>query len=286
MAYSRNIRTIRYKPYAISQLQSGSDRRRQLPAAHPKSPLLNLVFIFVEPARRRAGSASAIFIIHAAVAGTHKQRGLFEPAHRTAEMRAIDREDLKLLPREPPHPTRDIRCRAIPGSGVGIAIGRQPGLIFGKIFQRTEHDPRLRRYIAAKAGEDIPDHGDSQQGRGNSIECAANQEKEPSTGHCRGRRRVDPGSFVAIDLLPPLLTSGSLHLLTTKITKVTKIGQRIQEESKSRKQSCSSFVLFDALRGDIHFRFGCGCLALHQRQCQSLSLLVRLPLCEQTCLSM
>jgi hypothetical protein len=74
-------------------------------------------------------------------------------------MGAIDREDLELFPREPTHPTRDVCCRAIPGSGVGIAIGRQPGLIFWKIFQRTKHDPRLRRYIAAKAGEDIPDHG-------------------------------------------------------------------------------------------------------------------------------
>ena len=158
---------------------------RQLPAAHPKSSLLNLVFVFVEPARRRAGSVRAIVIIHAAVAGTHKQRGLFEPAHRTSEMRAIDREDLKFLAREPPHPTGNVRRRAIPGSSVWIAIGRQPGLIFRKILQRAEHDPRLRRYIAAKAGEDIPDHWNGQQGRGDNIERGANRKQEPATGHCR-----------------------------------------------------------------------------------------------------
>src|SRR4030095_1079480 len=82
-----------YESFSATCLASNRLRQgRQLPAPHPKSALLNLVFIFVEPARRRAGSTSAIFIIHAAVAGTHKQRGLFEPAHRTSEMRAIDRE--------------------------------------------------------------------------------------------------------------------------------------------------------------------------------------------------
>src|SRR5262249_11399425 len=101
-------------------------------------------------------------IIRAAMAGTHKQMGLLEPSDRTPEMRTIDREDLKFLPSEPPHPTRDVRCRAIPGSGVRIAIRRQPSLIFREIFYRTEGDPRLCRDIAAKAGENIPDHGNDQ----------------------------------------------------------------------------------------------------------------------------
>jgi len=102
-------------------------------------------------------------------------------------MGAIDREDLKLLPREPPHPTRDVGRLAIPGSGIWIAIGRQPGLIFRKIFQRTEHDPGIIRY-PAKAGEDISDHGDSQQGCGDNIERDAKGEQKTTPGDFRRRR--------------------------------------------------------------------------------------------------
>src|SRR5262245_63419234 len=103
-------------------------------------------------------------------------------------MRAIDREDLKFFSREPTHPTRDIRCRAIPGSGVRITIGCQPGLIFRKIFQRSEHNPRLRRHIAAEAGEDIPDHGNGQQGCGDRIERGTDAKQETTAGDSRRRR--------------------------------------------------------------------------------------------------
>src|SRR4030095_13791233 len=136
--------------------------------------------------RRWSASVRAIVIICSAMARTHKQMRLFEPAHRTSEMRAIDRENLKFFPGEPPHPTRDVRRRAIPGSGVWIAIGCQSRLIFRKIFQSSEHNPRLRRDIAAEAGEDIPDHGNSQQGCGYHIERGADAKQETTAGDsCR-----------------------------------------------------------------------------------------------------
>src|SRR5262249_53900325 len=104
-------------------------------------------------------------------------------------MRAIDREDLKFFPRKPTHPTGNVRCRAIPGSGVRITIGCQSRLIFRKIFQPSEHYPRLRRHIAAEAGEDIPDHGNSQQSCGDHIERGADAKQETTAGDSTGRRR-------------------------------------------------------------------------------------------------
>src|SRR5882724_734309 len=156
---------------------------RQSPAAHPNSALLNLVLVLIESARRRSGSVRAVFIKRAAVAGTHEQVRLLEPSHRAPEMRAIDREDLKLLPGKPSHPTGDVCRFAVPRPSVWIAIRRQTGLIFRKIFQRTEQNPRLRRFPTIKAGEDISNHRNGQQGRGRNIERGPKREEKTTTGY-------------------------------------------------------------------------------------------------------
>src|SRR5215469_1307908 len=55
----------------------------------------NLVFVFEESALRRTGSARAICVIDAAVAGAHEKSRLRKPSDRAPEMRAVDGEDLK-----------------------------------------------------------------------------------------------------------------------------------------------------------------------------------------------
>ena len=84
-----------------------------------------------------------IRIVNAAVARTHEQVGLREPAHRTSEVRAIDRKDLEILAVQVSHPAGNIRGLAIPGIGTGIPIGGEPGLACGKLFQSAEREPRL-----------------------------------------------------------------------------------------------------------------------------------------------
>ena len=66
--------------------------------------VLDLVVVLEEAARRRAGGARAVRVVGAAVAGAHEEPRLREPAHRAAEVRAVDGEDLELLAGDAPHP--------------------------------------------------------------------------------------------------------------------------------------------------------------------------------------
>src|SRR5262249_28457634 len=149
------------------------------------------------------------------------QMGLFEPPHRTPEMRTIDREDLKFLPSEPPHPTGDVRCRAIPGSRVRITICRQPSLIFRKIFQSSEHNPRLRRHIAAETGEDIPDHGNSQQSCGDRIERSADTKQETTAGDSP-RRHSSQWWFTCGHNVSSLYSGSLYYRVKNPKTRITK----------------------------------------------------------------
>ena len=77
-------------------------------------------------------------IVDTAMARAHEEVGLREPAHRTSEVRTIDRKDLEILPIQVPNPTRNIRRLAIPRPDVGIPIDSQPGLARRKLFQAAK----------------------------------------------------------------------------------------------------------------------------------------------------
>ena len=59
--------------------------------------ILNFVVVLEQSALRRSGGARAVLVIGAAVAGTHEEVRLREPANRTSQVRAVDGEDLESL---------------------------------------------------------------------------------------------------------------------------------------------------------------------------------------------
>src|SRR5438132_6563239 len=104
------------------------------------------------------------------MAWAHEQVRFLEPAHRTTEVRAIDREHLKRISSLPTYPTRNV-CRCpIPGPRERITIRCEPRLVFGKAFDRTEGDPRLIRLSLTKTRENIADHRNSKQRASDHVE--------------------------------------------------------------------------------------------------------------------
>src|SRR5215475_12799453 len=100
----------------------------------------------------------------------HEQVRLLKPAHRAAEVCAVDGEDLKLLTLNSPHPARDVCRRPVPGPRVRIAIGRKPRLTHWKAVQYAERDPRRERPSAAEAGKNIADDGNAYKRRRHDVE--------------------------------------------------------------------------------------------------------------------
>src|SRR5204862_7694712 len=75
---------------------------------YPEITILYFVRVLKESARRRSGRARTVLVVDSAVAGAHKQSRFLEPPHRAAKVRAVDREDLKLVCLRMPHPARNI----------------------------------------------------------------------------------------------------------------------------------------------------------------------------------
>src|SRR5262252_87721 len=102
-------------------------------------------------------------------------------------MRAVHRKDLKLLASDSAYPAWNVGRRTVPRPRKGIAIRRQSGLVLRIGVDETERDPRLRRTLAAKTGQDIPEDRNRQQRRGNGVEPRAYEQQElAARDACRG----------------------------------------------------------------------------------------------------
>src|ERR1700734_1859942 len=103
----------------------GLSGRGHLAGFDQKPSAINLVVIFEQSAFGGAGSARTILIINATMARAHEQARLRKPAHRTPQMRAVDGEDLKILPVHVANPAGDIRRVSVPWIHNGISIRGQ-----------------------------------------------------------------------------------------------------------------------------------------------------------------
>src|SRR5215831_21262830 len=126
--------SLRSGAWRCPSLKSGTPSRcGQLTGLNNDLAFLNLPRIFDEPALRRARGARTVAVVHSAVARTHKQTRLREPANRTSQMHAVDGKNLKLTAFAVPHPASRVRRLAISWRHIWIPKGGKPRLAFGKI---------------------------------------------------------------------------------------------------------------------------------------------------------
>src|SRR5882724_3723973 len=103
-----------------------------------------------EPEQRRPGCPRAVLIIRPAMAGAHEQPRGYEPADGAAEMRAVDRQHLKLLALESSDPAGDLRGGPIPGDVERVFVCGQPRLPLAEAFEGAELDPCLGGLTAGR----------------------------------------------------------------------------------------------------------------------------------------
>jgi hypothetical protein len=83
------------------------------------------------------------------MAWTKKQSGLRKPANWTAQMRAVDREDLELIAFDMPHPARSVRGLAIGRANVWMSKGRQACLALRKLAGGAKRHPGAKASAAS-----------------------------------------------------------------------------------------------------------------------------------------
>ena len=144
----------------------GATGCRHFTAFDKELPILDLVAVRKQSARWGPGGMRTVGIVDPSVARAHEEVGLWEPANRTPEVRAIDGEDLETLSVQVSYPARNICCLAIPRVGDGIPIHSKPGLPCWKLFQPAHRKPVLIAWLSPASywGNQVPQdrHGQNQ----------------------------------------------------------------------------------------------------------------------------
>src|SRR5215467_15115243 len=76
-----------------------------------------------------------------AVAGTHEELGLREPAHGATQMCAVDGEDLEALRVDTAHPARDLGRVTVPLHAERVLVLGEAGLSHGEAVHSAQLDP-------------------------------------------------------------------------------------------------------------------------------------------------
>src|SRR5882672_5603790 len=112
---------------------------------HLQFAAFDFVLVFEQTARRRTRRMRSIFIERPTVARTHEQPRLLKPADRASEVSAVDREYLKCLAVNSPHPAWRLGRVPVPRFDDRIPVNGKSRLAFGKAIQCAERYPTLRR---------------------------------------------------------------------------------------------------------------------------------------------
>src|SRR5579871_5513570 len=116
--------------------------------------------------------------------GTHEQSRLREPAHRTAEVRAVDGEDLKALALHAPHPAWNLVGFAIPCIADGVRVLGQARLALGEFVEFAQGDPLAITVVSAAQDwpQQIADNGGGEHGHRRAVEENADLDEKISPG--------------------------------------------------------------------------------------------------------
>src|ERR1700722_16936910 len=127
------------------------------------------------------------------MARTHEQTRLRKPTDRTAEVRAVDGEDLELLPCNVPHPAGSVGGCSVGGRHVWIAKRGQPRFALWKIADLPELNPRKISIVAAPRDRREEESNDRHgyDGRRHSVKQNSQLHEKPAPGHRRLTRRCE-----------------------------------------------------------------------------------------------
>src|SRR5882672_11502878 len=134
--------------------------------------------------------------------GAHEQAGLRKPSNRTSEVRAIDSEDLKILPIQVSNPAGDIRGITIPGIDHGIAVCGQASLAGGKLIHLAQGKPRFITELSGMThrGQYVTHDGHGQNHADNSIEQNSQLHEKTSPGEgVRHTHWISPFEWKAVE---------------------------------------------------------------------------------------
>ena len=114
-----------------------------------------------------------------------------EPAHRTAKVRAVDGEDLKLVALHMANPARDVGGHAVVRSDDGIAVVDETRLTFGEVADGAKRYPRLELLIALKSrAEQVAENWDGENRADSPIEYQRKLEEKATARVAVNRSRV------------------------------------------------------------------------------------------------
>src|SRR5208282_1939079 len=178
--------TARSGAWRLSRGDAGYHARcRHLTRFDPQLPILELVVVFKQAALRRARGAEAVLVVHAAMAGTHEQAGLREPANRTSQMGAVHGKHLEFLAVDVSHPAGHIPGHSVPEIHDGIHIRGEPGLAGWKLFELAESEPRLVGSLSPVRyrRKEVAHEGNGQNCRHDAVEHNAEFHEESPPAH-------------------------------------------------------------------------------------------------------
>src|SRR5579863_485135 len=128
----------------------------------------------------------------------HKQARLWEPANGTSEVRAVDGEDLEVLPIHIANPTRDIRGISIGGARHRIEISGKTSLAGRELFEVAKWNPRLVAALASagNGGEKVTHNRNGKNSGNDSIEQDSDLHQHVASGKAAWERhRASPAVF-------------------------------------------------------------------------------------------
>src|ERR1700733_547841 len=105
---------------------------------------------------------------------------LRKPAHGTAEVRAIDREDLELAPIDIAHPAGKLRGVAVGTIGDRVPKRRKARLAGGKLFERAKRNPLIG--VPSHWRKDITDDWNPKQHAHGAVERCRDFQKTLTSG--------------------------------------------------------------------------------------------------------
>jgi hypothetical protein len=112
------------------------------------------------------------------MARAKKEVRLRKPAHRAAQVRAVDGENLELAVIDVSDPTGSFGGFTGPGIDIRIAVRSETSLPRWELFDGAQRDPRFVLLIASDWREQVSNNGDGERNAGDPIEKEANLEKQ------------------------------------------------------------------------------------------------------------